>query len=100
MNTAGTALKSYVVAYNNEGLSVEERMSCLDIFKLAALNLGNNLIFLNACGLKCALIELLSHNIELVAGFYDYIVELRANANSYVAGESPCCGSPNYKEGL
>ena len=100
MYAAGTALESYVLAYDEQGFTVEERMLSLHELELGALDGAYDLVVAQPRLLHGVLIQLGRHDIVLFAALDDGVLIARTYADGEVSRQRPCGGSPDDEEDL
>ena len=104
VNAAGTAVQCNMIAEDQDGLAVQERMSTLHILQLAALDSTDDLIFLDAGFLHYIGSQLLGNYIVLSLAFpvclEQCIVKVGSQADGNVCRQGPGGRSPDHHIGL
>ena len=98
MNTAGTGFQCNVLAYNNQRITVNQRMLGGHILQLGALDGTDNFIGVNACRCCNRGNQVGSQNINLtIRNLHKGILKVRVQRNCQVARQGPGGGGPDYE---
>ena len=93
---ACTGIHCDIVCCDYEAVAVEEGMLSSHVLKLAALELGDDLIILNAALLHCGSQQLFGCYVDIsVLCLGKYIVLIGVEGDGEVARQCPCCSCPN-----
>ena len=104
MNTAGTAVQSDMIAKDQNGLSVQERMSTLNILQIAALDSADDFILFDAGFLHHIGSQLLGNHIvfclALAVNLKQIVIKVGTQADGNIGRQSPSGSSPDHNIGL
>ena len=98
MYTSATCFKCNVVANDYKRISVKERVTAGDIFKVTAFVCSYNFIVFNTRICANSVNKLGCKDICFIANFNKAVFKICIKTDCKVGRKCPCCGCPDYEE--
>ena len=100
MNTAGTAVESYMVTNDNQRITIHKWMFANHVFQFFTLNGTDDFVFSDVSSFHGSFDQLTSHNIVFAVCFHYAVLVFRTYADCHVAWQSPGGGGPDHEVGF